>query len=411
MPSLLGACLRLCFVLLVFVSAAGAQQSLAISHDSLECWPTDHYPIVGAALTPPEEVRAARVYFRSEEYPDFYYVDARQQPDGRFEAVLPLAAPGTERVVYYIEAVTLAFESNRTREWTPIVADSDECRRRDPLLALFQGEIPEIVVGALRAGAPLLPPGFQAAGIVGGGGISAVTIGAIVAGGAAGGVVIATGGGGETSSVTTSVVAIPPTTSISAGVTTTTAPTTTAGPTTSAPPSSSTTTTIPGIPTTTTIPGIPTTTTSISGLPTTTTSIPGIPTTTTTLSTTTTSAPVTSTTTSAPSTTTTSVPPTTTTTTAPQGADVWVSISGPSSSVLLSTIRYQVVVQNDGPLQATGVRLTVSLPLSVTFQSASPGACTGLLGAIQCDFGRVAAGGSASVDLTVLVVALGTVTA
>jgi hypothetical protein len=390
------------FLVLAPWTAAGQTESaLAISHDDLECWPSDLFPVLSAEVVPPEEIRSVRIYFRSEEHPDFYFVDAVVSPEGLLETVLPVAAPETKRVVYYIEALSRSFESARTREWAPQVADSDECRRRDPLLALFQGEVPEIVVGAARAGAAAIPPGFLSTGIVGAGagGISTIAVVGIVAGGAAGGVVLV-GGGEGTSTATTTAVASPPPTSNPPPTTSTAVPSaTTTTATASTPPTSTTTigaSTSTALSTTTTTAGSGTTT-----APSTTTSIAG--TTTTTASTTTTTAPPT---------TTSSTPPTTTTTTsAPPGADVSVTLSAPGSVPLVAGIRYQLVVRNNGPATATGVRVTVSLPFGLSFQNASGGSCSGNLGSVQCDLSSLAAGGSTNIQINVLTLQLGTVTA
>jgi uncharacterized repeat protein (TIGR01451 family) len=88
-----------------------------------------------------------------------------------------------------------------------------------------------------------------------------------------------------------------------------------------------------------------------------------------------------------------------------------VTISAPASATIATVIRYQVVVRNNGPAAASGARATISLPLSVTFQSASLGYCSGLLGSVQCNLGAMAAGGSATIQIAVLTLQLGTVTA
>jgi uncharacterized repeat protein (TIGR01451 family) len=372
-------CRKWLLAILLALAPNLAAQPIAISHDGLECWPSDRYPILSGELSPAENLRTVRIYFRSEAYPDYYFVDGSVHADGRLEALLPLAAPGTERVIYYIEAVSRSFETARTREWVPQVSESEDCRRRDPALALFDGGVPEIIVGAVRAGAPAFPPGFLAAGIAGAGsgGVGTAVIVGVAVGGAAGGVVVATGGSGETSSATTSVLAGPPPTSIPSGSSTSGPSTTTTGPpspTTTA-GSSSTTTASP----TTSIPGPSTTTTAG------TTTVPA--------STTTTSAPVTTTTSAAPA------------------ADMSVSISAPGSATVGTVILYQVVVQNLGPSAASGVQATISFPLSVTFQSATPGSCTGLLGSVQCNLGSMASGGSANIEVRVLALTLGTATA
>jgi hypothetical protein len=400
--------------LAAFAPAGAAGQSFAISHDGLECWPSDRYPVLSASLVPPELVQSIRIYFRSENYPDFYFVEAAVHPDGRVEAILPLAAPETNRVVYYIEAVSVSFESARTPEWAPEVARSDECRRRDPMLALFDGKVPDIVVNAVRAGAPALPPGFLAGGIMAAGtagGIGVVPIVGVVAGSAAGGAVIVSNGNGneETTSIaTTSIVASQPTTSIASGSTSSVSLSTTTavqGSSTTTTASITTTTASPGSTTTVSVP--PTTTTAIStstsagtSTSTTTTSIPV--TTSTTSPTTTTSAP-------ASTSTTTSIPPTTTT--APAGADMKVELSAPGSVSAGSVIRYDVEVENDGPSVATGVQLVLSFPTALTFVSASSGSCTSFLGLVRCNFGAMASGTEVQVQVRVLALLPGTRTA
>jgi hypothetical protein len=366
-----GAPCRALVFLLALGSGAAAAQTVAISHDFIECWPSDDHPVLSARIVPPEELRAAKVYFRAEQHLDFYFVEASILPGGNVEAVLPRAAPGTERVVYYVEAVTLGFGSTRTDERTPPVADADECRRRDPLLALFDGEAPRILVRGVREGAPGVPPGFLAAGLLsgGGGGVGAAAIGAIAAGGAAGGVVVAAGSGGETA--TTAASAAPPETST--------------------PPA---TTSIAG--------ALPTTTTSATGSESPTTTIPV-----TTTAQTTTTVPITTT---APTTTTTTAIPTSSTTSASPQADVAVSISAPSSILLGNLLTFDVQVANQGPSTATGVTLTVSFPSTLTVQSTSGGSCTGVVGSVRCDLGTLAAGASVGIQVRVLALTLGSIT-
>lgn len=131
-----------------------------------------------------------RVYFRSDKYPDFYYVEASEIPETPedFRAILPKPSPETERVIYYVEAVDTEYEIYQTPEADPAVVD-DACRR-DPG-AYYMGENPEIVVGATSAGAAAVPPGFQALGITGfisaAGVTTAVTAAAAAGGAAAGG--------------------------------------------------------------------------------------------------------------------------------------------------------------------------------------------------------------------------------
>jgi uncharacterized repeat protein (TIGR01451 family) len=65
-------------------------------------------------------------------------------------------------------------------------------------------------------------------------------------------------------------------------------------------------------------------------------------------------------------------------------------------------ITYELAVANAGPADATGVTLVDTLPVGVTFVSASAG-CAEAAGVVTCDIGDLAAG--ASVEITIVVTA------
>jgi hypothetical protein len=163
-----------------------------IEHSELECLNHDEFPQVDSVIRPGDQVEVSRVYFRSDKYPDFYYVEAAglETPD-EFRAVLPKPSAETERIIYYVEAVDTTFNTAQTEEHDPEVTD-DSCRR-DPA-GYYEGT-PEIVVGATTAGATAVPPGFQALGITGFISAAGVTTAAAAAaaGGAAAGAGLSTG--------------------------------------------------------------------------------------------------------------------------------------------------------------------------------------------------------------------------
>lgn len=138
-----------------------------IAHSELECLTHDQFPVLGAEIDPGPEVALARVYFRSDKYPDFYYVEMEgaslEDIGANFRATLPKPSPETERIIYYIEAIDQSLMNGRTEDYDPPITDG--CRR-DPA-AWLPDESPGIVVGATQAGAPAVPPGFQAVGISG----------------------------------------------------------------------------------------------------------------------------------------------------------------------------------------------------------------------------------------------------
>jgi hypothetical protein len=281
---------------LLLALPAGAQP--VIEHDDVSCLSRDEFTQFLVDIAPPEEVRAAKIYFRSELYRDFYFVEmVRGTEANRFQAVIPIPSEETRRVVYYIEALDLAFQTGRSPDIVVPVEGDSRCRP-GPGGILFPGD-PGIVVGAVNASAPALPAGFQATGITGfltaaggaaaagGGGIGAGVAIAAAAGAAAGvGVVVASG---ESENP-------PP---VGAVTTSPGATTSTAATTTTAPPASTTSTSPSG-------PGSSTTT--ISGGSTTTPPAPESTTTSTSTSTTTSTS--TSTSTSTTASTTTTAPPT-----------------------------------------------------------------------------------------------------
>jgi hypothetical protein len=247
-----------------------AQGAPEILHDPIDCIGKGEYLVVDATILPSSEIRAAKVYFRSDKYPKFYFVEMALEGT-TFSAVLPKPTPETEQVVYYIEALDRGFNNTMSEEHTTAV--KQQCDQDDPA-AIFLGEDPGIIVGATEAGATVFPPGFETVGIIGtlssagllsgvGGGPGVGTVVAI--GGAAagaGGLAVAAGGTTE-STTTTPSGAMPAVTTSTHGSTTvpgvtTTVPEPTPGPSTST--TTTTTTTVPGPGTTTTV--VPTSTTS-----------------------------------------------------------------------------------------------------------------------------------------------------
>jgi hypothetical protein len=366
-----------------------------IIHAPLECWPRGEFLVLRARFRPGADILTAKAYFRSDKHLEFHFVELIVNTRGDGYAVMPKTAPETAGVDYYLEAVTRGYTTSRSEQWNSTVAEPGECIRRHPEMTLFNGEKPDIVVGATRAGAPPLPPGFQAAGVTkfisaaglagnaSGGGIGTKT--ALIGGGGGAALLLAlTAGGGSAPTNTTPGAVV--------STTTTTSPTPAGGSTTV-----STTTTTSGGGSTTTIGGGPTTTgpsttTVVGGSTTTvvgssTTTSGGSSSTTIGSSTTTT---VGSSTTTAPSTSTTTVPSTTTsvsttTTTVAAAADIAVSKSAPSSGRVGVILTYDISVTNNGPATATGARLVDNLPGGVTLvQLVGPCGAAGLT--ITCNF-------------------------
>ncbi len=180
----------------------------------MSCIPQSDFAVVVAQVTPSENIKSVKVYFRSLLYSDFYYVEMKPL-ENSFVGVLPQPSEETHAIGYYIEVVDDAFDSTRTAELTAPVREP--CSERKKVAAYLGGKNPGIVVGATTNAASALPPGFKAIGIVGtitaagaaasvGGGLGAgtVVVAAAAAAGAGGAVVLATGGSDPTTSTSTS---------------------------------------------------------------------------------------------------------------------------------------------------------------------------------------------------------------
>lgn len=82
------------------------------------------------------------------------------------------------------------------------------------------------------------------------------------------------------------------------------------------------------------------------------------------------------------------------------GADLALTKTGPSLVTEGHNLTYHLTATDNGPAAATGVAVTDTLPGNSTFVSASTG-CTEAAGVVTCVAGNLAAGSSASFDVTV----------
>ncbi len=83
-----------------------------------------------------------------------------------------------------------------------------------------------------------------------------------------------------------------------------------------------------------------------------------------------------------------------------QGTAVSLSGSGPTQAVSGNTASYSITVTDSGPLTATNVVLTDTLPAGATFVSASSG-CTLVSGSVRCVLGTLANGAHATISINV----------
>lgn len=213
------------FLAATVAPALAAAQAPTIQHDAVGCIVAGQYPQLNACFTPNSNVARARVYFRVEAGPHWYFVDMKTTAPC-WTGVLPKPLKATKKINYYLEVVDRAFAESRTEEYAPdVMPDAGSCRKDKPIASGLAKA--SVSVGAV-GGAPVVPLGFAAGGIAGAGG-SSLLIAGVVAGAGAGaaGIAAGTGGGDTTSTVATTQPAASSTTTTQAAATTTTTSSTT----------------------------------------------------------------------------------------------------------------------------------------------------------------------------------------
>ena len=170
--------------LLAFAAPALAAEGLAILHQPVHCVVAGKYPQLDACFEPPPRVARARVYFRGEGAPDWYYVEMKPEAPC-FRGTLPRPKKSLKQLSYYVAVTDQDFAEARTEEYaTEVVADEKSCSAG--AVAPFVTTA-SVVVG----GAAALPAGFVGAGVLAGVSTTAAVAGAAVVGAGAAGAAIA----------------------------------------------------------------------------------------------------------------------------------------------------------------------------------------------------------------------------
>jgi len=108
--------------LLAFAAPALAAEGLAILHQPVHCVVAGKYPQLDACFDPSTRVARARVYFRGEGAPDWYYVEMKTQAPC-FRGTLPRPKKSLKRLSYYVSVFDQDFAEARTEEYaTEVVA-------------------------------------------------------------------------------------------------------------------------------------------------------------------------------------------------------------------------------------------------------------------------------------------------
>jgi hypothetical protein len=139
----------------------GALQGPTIRHQGLEYVSSTEFPRIEVEVDLPHLVRSAKLYFRAEQYSDFYYVEmVRDEDRDSFFAILPIPLAQTATVVYFVEVVDTAFNPIRSALFEARVTPQ-------PVSGSYQGSQPNIHVGSTAPQGAELPPGFRSDGIQG----------------------------------------------------------------------------------------------------------------------------------------------------------------------------------------------------------------------------------------------------
>jgi hypothetical protein len=186
---------------LVLAGSPARAESVAIDEKPVGCLVVGKYPRLSACLSPVAQVARARVYFKPETAPIWYYVEMKRQAPC-YDGILPKPTRKLlgKKILYYLGASDRQFVESRTADRAVEVVGSEADCRKDLPPAPF-------VTNASVTVLPSLPAGFSAAGIGTG---TALAIGGGAALVAGGGIAIAASGGGDTAPTTVTTPSAPP---------------------------------------------------------------------------------------------------------------------------------------------------------------------------------------------------------
>ena len=92
----------------VLAAPAGLRaDEMSISHEAVGCVVAEKYAVLEARFDPVENVARARVYYRADGGPAWYFVEMKPQ-SGAFYGTLPKPKKGLKRINYYIDVLDKA---------------------------------------------------------------------------------------------------------------------------------------------------------------------------------------------------------------------------------------------------------------------------------------------------------------
>jgi hypothetical protein len=160
--------LQTCALLVVatLLPALARGEGPVIDHRPIGCIEAGHFPRMTVRLGPPAAISRARLYFRAQGTPNWYYLG--MQAEGNvFSGVLPRPGKSMKRIEYYVEATDKALVTTKSAEFSAaVVTRAGECPAGESVaVALTKG--PSEKPLASTSGAPASPPGFWGEGHLG----------------------------------------------------------------------------------------------------------------------------------------------------------------------------------------------------------------------------------------------------
>ncbi len=138
----------------------------AIEGAEVQCILNVPFPQISGTTQPGSDIEAARLFFKSADQSDFYWVGMTRDGD-RVTAVLPQPDQDTKSVVYYMETVDSSKNLSRSPEYTATVVLREWDCQGKKIAGTFTGLKPNMIVGSTAGGATSTPLGFESTGIIG----------------------------------------------------------------------------------------------------------------------------------------------------------------------------------------------------------------------------------------------------
>ncbi len=138
----------------------------AVQGAEVQCILNAPFPQISGTTLPGADIEAARLFFKSGDQSDFYWVPMTREGDS-LTAVLPQPLEETRNVVYFVETVDSSETVSRTPEYDAAVVLREWDCRGGKVAATFNGPEPHLVVGSTSGGTAVMPVGFAPTGIIG----------------------------------------------------------------------------------------------------------------------------------------------------------------------------------------------------------------------------------------------------